>query len=93
LVREAAGDRLDARELNVLIQSVEPDKGAVDERASEYGLPQEEILRTPYELFGSVDDICATLLERRELFGISYVVIFEKDLDAFAPVVDRLSGT
>ena len=92
-VREAAGDRLDARELNVLIQSVEPDKGAVDERASEYGLPQEEILRTPYELFGSVDDICATLLERRELFGISYVVIFEKDLDAFAPVVDRLSGT
>jgi probable F420-dependent oxidoreductase len=92
-VRDAAGNRLDAIELNVLIQSVESDKRAVDDRASEYGLPPEEILRSPYELFGSVDDICATLVERRELYGISYVVIFEKDLDAFAPVVDRLSGT
>jgi alkanesulfonate monooxygenase SsuD/methylene tetrahydromethanopterin reductase-like flavin-dependent oxidoreductase (luciferase family) len=92
-VRDAAGNRLDAIELNVLIQSVESDKGAVDDRASDYGLTPEEILRSPYELFGSVDDICAALVERRELYGISYVVIFEKDLDAFAPVVDRLSGT
>jgi probable F420-dependent oxidoreductase len=92
-VRDAAGNRLDDIELNVLIQSVDPDMGAVDQRASEYGLPPEEILRTPYELFGSVDEIRAALVERRELYGISYVVIFEKDLEAFAPVVDRLNGT
>ncbi len=92
-VREAAADRLAAIELNVLIQHVERSGNAVAERAADLGLSDTDTVRVPYELFGAVDGICATLLERRELYGISYVVIFEKDLDAFAPVVNRLSGT
>jgi probable F420-dependent oxidoreductase len=92
-VRDTAGDRWDDLELNVLIQSVTRNLGRVAERARDYELPPDDVLRVPYELFGGVDDVCATLVERRELYGISYVVIFENDLAAFAPVVNRLNGT
>lgn len=32
------------------------------------------------------------LLVRRERWGFSYYVIFERDIDTFAPVVARLAG-
>ena len=35
----------------------------------------------------------ADLQMRRERWGISYYVIFERDMDTFAPVVARLAGT
>jgi probable F420-dependent oxidoreductase len=90
-VRDARCDR--DLELNVLIQHVESDFSAVGGHADDLGVSREEMLRVPYELFGNVDQICATLVERRELYGISYLAIFEKDLQAFAPVVARLRGT
>ena len=31
--------------------------------------------------------------ERRERYGISYLTVFERDMEAFAPVVARLAGT
>jgi len=45
-----------------------------------------------YILVGSVDQICEQVLANRERFGISYISILEQDLEAFAPVVARLSG-
>ena len=40
----------------------------------------------------SVDEIAETLQERRERYGFSYVVILEPVMEAFAPVVERLTG-
>ena len=43
-------------------------------------------------LVGTVDEICATIHRRREEYGISYVTVFDRDAEAFAPVVERLTG-
>jgi hypothetical protein len=47
----------------------------------------------PIALVGTVDEIVETLQRRREELGFSYMVIQEAELDAFAPVVARLTGT
>jgi hypothetical protein len=51
-----------------------------------------DILETPFVLLGSVDEIVEQLIARRARWGISYYVIFEPSIDAFAPVVARLAG-
>jgi hypothetical protein len=40
-----------------------------------------------------VEQIVEDLQRRRECWGISYYVVFERDMDTFAPVVARLAGT
>jgi len=47
----------------------------------------------PIGIAGTVDEICEQLQQRRERWGFSYVVIHEGEVDAFAPVVARLTGT
>ena len=53
----------------------------------------EDVAGSPVALIGSVDEIVATLEERRRRFGFSYVVVHEAEIDDFAPVVARLAGT
>ena len=55
-------------------------------------LSPEQLLQSPYVLIGTVDEQIADLQARRERWGISYYVIFEPDVGAFAPVVARLAG-
>ena len=43
-------------------------------------------------LIGTVDKQIEDLRARRERWGISYYVIFEPYVDAFAPVVAHLAG-
>jgi probable F420-dependent oxidoreductase len=96
LIRRVAGTRLPAIELNVLIQRVvvtEDVRRAREELSRQWApLSREEVGETPYLLIGTVDDIVATLRARRDRWGISYVVVFEWDMETFAPVVARLSG-
>ena len=49
-------------------------------------------LQSPYVLIGTVGKLIEELHSRRERWGISYYVIFEPYVDAFAPVVARLAG-
>ena len=42
---------------------------------------------------GSVDAMCNTLLRRRETLGVSYLMVSDELMEAFAPVVERLTGT
>lgn len=42
---------------------------------------------TPYALIGEVSQIEDRLLELREMHGVSYVSVFEGELEEFAPVV------
>jgi probable F420-dependent oxidoreductase len=96
LVRDVAGDRYGRLELNALVQRVvvtdHPGKAA-EELAKRWAqLSPEEILQSPYVLIGTVDKLIEDLHARRERWGISYYVIFEPYVDAFAPVVARLAG-
>lgn len=96
-VREAAGERFDRLELNALLQAVEvtEDRASVASAWTERlpGLTPNEILESPYLLIGTVDEMVEALHRRRERFGISYYVVFDAAVDAFAPVVARLAGT
>jgi probable F420-dependent oxidoreductase len=47
--------------------------------------------RSPYVLLGSADAMIDALIERRERWGLSYIVCFEKSLEAFLPLVRKLA--
>lgn len=99
LVRDAAGARHDALELNALVQRVivtDDRRSAAAELAAEWksrrgALTAEEILDAPYALLGTVDQLVEDLQRRRERWGISYYIVFERFAEAFAPVVARLN--
>jgi probable F420-dependent oxidoreductase len=97
LVRNVAGeDRYPKLELNALVQRVivtNDRRAAAKELMSRWAqLSQDEILQAPYVLVGTVDQMVQDLQARRERWGISYYSIHEPYLDAFAPVVARLTG-
>ena len=52
----------------------------------------EQVLEVPSVLIGTVEQLCEEVLARRERYGISYVTVFEKNMEAFAPVVARFAG-
>ena len=58
-----------------------------------FGLSADEMLQHPHALFGTPDAIADELRRRREVYGISYITINDSAMDAFAPVVELLSGT
>ncbi len=97
LVREVAGARFDALELNALVQRVivtEDRHSAAEDLANGWGgLAPGDVLESPYVLIGTVDRLVDDLRARRERWGISYYTIFEPVRDVFAPVVRRLAGT
>ena len=95
-VRAAAGDRLAALELHTLIQAVVvTDRRAIaaEQLATRFKIGPELVLESPYVLCGTVEEICETLRRRRQTHGISYVTVFDRDLEVFAPVVERLTAT
>lgn len=92
-VRDGAGDRISAIELNTLVQAVLISDHPLDMAkplAKEYGMEAEHVLESPLLLIGSVDQIAETLERRRERFGLSYITVFEKDLESLAKVIARL---
>ena len=95
-VHAGAGDRFDDIELEIgaYFVAVDDDPGPmIDAMAARFGVSAEEFASHPHALLGSVDSICATLQERRERYGFSYLTIPQRNMDDFAPVVARLSGT
>ncbi len=93
-IRDAAGDRFDQLELQARIHlaAITDDReGVVEQTAPAFGLTPEQARGTPHALVGSVEEICEQLLERRSRWGISYVTLGHDQLDAFAPVINRLT--
>jgi probable F420-dependent oxidoreductase len=94
-IRAASGDRFADLELNVLLQAVmqTDDRMTVAEMlAKQFRAPVEELLASPLILVGTADQMVADLEARRTRFGISYVTVFDRDIEAMAPVMERLQG-
>ncbi len=101
-VREVAGpERFSELELTVRVTATEilPDGTSAADRLARAeasgrptGLSGEQALAAPTVLVGTVDEICADLEARRQRFGFSYVCVSQGAMEAFAPVVQRLSG-
>jgi probable F420-dependent oxidoreductase len=97
-VRQAAGDRFGQVELSAMVSVVVADdpQQAAEQLAVERGWGSEAavaVLEMPSILAGPVDRIADDLQARRDRFSLSYVVVSDEDMEAFAPVVDRLAGT
>ena len=93
-VRDAAGDRADDRELEVgaYFTCVTDDAdGMAKGMGGAFGLSPEEMVSHPHALIGSVEAICEERERRRETLGISYVTVGDNVMEAFAPVVAKLS--
>jgi alkanesulfonate monooxygenase SsuD/methylene tetrahydromethanopterin reductase-like flavin-dependent oxidoreductase (luciferase family) len=94
-IRAGAGDRFDSLELEIgaYFTAVTDNRAtALTAMASRFGLSTDELATHPHALMGSVDAICEQLIERRERYGISYITVGRSVMEAFAPVVARLSG-
>jgi probable F420-dependent oxidoreductase len=95
-VREGAGERFAALELQIryFVAAITDDRQALAEAlAPGFGVPPDQALSSGTALVGTVDEVCDTLLARREEWGVSYVVLGDDTYEAFAPVVARLAGT
>jgi probable F420-dependent oxidoreductase len=98
-VRQAAGERFAAIELNLLIGGVVvtgDQQQAAERRARESGRPgvtAEQLLASPYLLIGSIEQIVERIEQLRERYGISYFVVGSDDMESFAPIIARLANT
>jgi probable F420-dependent oxidoreductase len=95
-VREAAGDRYDDLEINLLqFAGIVTDdrKGTAEMMAPLFGLPPEEVETYPHACIGTVEEICESLEMRRERWDASFIVFQGDTMEPLAPVVARLAGT
>ncbi|MEY3796476.1 MAG: hypothetical protein RL628_119 [Actinomycetota bacterium] len=95
IVREAAGARFNDIELNVrafLVNITDDAKQAASGIASMLGVEQQMVEESPFALVGPTSKLIEDLLERRERWGFSYVIVGADDVDSFAPVVAALNG-
>jgi probable F420-dependent oxidoreductase len=94
-IADAAGDRFDSIELSASVHSAvvtgSPERAAGIFARSMDCSPA-DVLASPHALLGTVDDMVATLQQRRERWGISYVVADYRCRHTLAPVVARLTG-
>ena len=95
IVREAAGPRWADIELNIrafLVNISDDARGAAEAIAGMIGVTAEQVEETPFALVGPTSKIVDDLLERRERWGFSYVIVGMNDVASFAPVVAALDG-
>jgi len=95
-VREGAGDRFDDLELQIryFFALITDDRLSLAESvAPGFGLSPEEALDAGIVLVGTVDEVCDTLVERRERWSVTNIVVSPEQMEPFAPVVARLAGT
>ncbi len=95
-IREGAGERFNDLELQIryFVASITDDaQGLAEAMAPAFGVDPSEALSSGGVLAGTVDEVCDTLLARRQDWGVSYVVLGDDQYEEFAPVVARLAGT
>lgn len=95
-IREAAGDRFPQLELHTRIHlaMVHDDREAIAEAMGPaFGMTPDESKESPHALVGTLDELVEQCHERRDRWGISAIGISADAMDAFAPLVARLTGT
>jgi alkanesulfonate monooxygenase SsuD/methylene tetrahydromethanopterin reductase-like flavin-dependent oxidoreductase (luciferase family) len=104
VLRAAAPDRWAEIEVNILIfdVTVTTDRKAaaagylagLNERLGQFTIDGEltvdDLLDSPYLLFGTVDQITEQLQRLREITGVSYLGVFPHCAETFAPIMERL---
>ena len=96
LVRDAAGDRWDSIDLNVLVFYA----GLVGGRESVLASARNaaiagavSLVGTPYVLHGTLGRVRDILLRRREAWGLNSYTFSIGSMESMAPIVEALGGT
>ena len=95
LIRDVAGARFDDIELGLYVHfcMVGDDASAgVGDVAGAIGLDAEDALASPHVLVGTVNEVAAKVQLLRDEYYLSYISIDYEVAEAFAPVVERLTG-
>ncbi len=95
-IREAAGDRFDSLDLQVLtfMTQIVPNRDEViGNIAPLFGVDPAQALDIPLVMIGTEDEIVESLQKRREDFGFNDIVVQGDVMEIFAPIVARLAGT
>ncbi|EMF58498.1 oxidoreductase [Streptomyces bottropensis ATCC 25435] len=94
--QEFAAGRKEPAELNLLIQIVELTEdraAAVQPWLSHFpNLTEDQALRLPLVLVGTLAEIVDQVLAQRERYGFSYLTVLEPNMESFAKVVEALHG-
>jgi probable F420-dependent oxidoreductase len=93
-IREGAGERFDSLILEtspyfMALPGTEVTEESLIERL---GLDAAGLRAFPHALVGDIDEVCDQLEQRRADFGFSYFTIGDRSVEAFAPVVARMTG-
>jgi probable F420-dependent oxidoreductase len=92
-IREAAGSRFSDIEFNINLMAVAdqvPRFIAMQMRLTAKDLAERGSVAA---VTGTPDEMCETLVRRRERLGFSYVLVSDELMEIFAPVVQRLRGS
>jgi probable F420-dependent oxidoreductase len=97
-IRQAAGPRFETIELSVVASLIVTDDrlrgaGELADKRGWQGVPVDSVLDMPALLIGTLDQIGEVLRSRRDRLGLSYFILTDRDLEAAAPLVERVSGT
>ncbi|RRQ81635.1 LLM class F420-dependent oxidoreductase [Streptomyces griseofuscus] len=92
--REFAAGRAEPAELNLLIQQVaitdDPDTALKSVLERQPHLTLEAALALPIMLVGPLADVVAKVRAQRERYGFTNLTVLEPQMEAFAPVIERL---
>lgn len=93
-IRDAAGDRFDDLELNLMISAAPTDTSGVPDlmfpRRHASDLTDERIMSYPGVLVGNPRDIADTLLDYRDRCGVTYFTVLQPFADYFAKAIAEL---
>ena len=96
LIKEAAGARYAALELSVYAQAIDitgDEEGALAKVAKDLDTTREAADDMPATLVGPVDSIIDRIQRHRDKYDISYRIVPFYAMEAFAPVIAKLSGS
>ncbi len=96
IVRSVAGSRLPDIEMNVrvfMVNVTDDRAGAIGFLSSALSVDPSFVEQSPFALIGPPSKLVEDLLERRERWGFSYIIVGDGDIESFAPVVAALGGT
>jgi probable F420-dependent oxidoreductase len=93
-VRAAAGDRFHDIELNLVINAVPADGSGVpdlsESRRYVPTLSDDELLKLPSVLSGTVRDMADKLRHFRDAYGLTYFTVHQKHIQSFSKVIAEL---
>jgi probable F420-dependent oxidoreductase len=97
LIRQAAGARFEQIELSIVptVVITNDQQQAAEQIIAKQGwngIGVEQVLEMPSYLIGSVEQIIEKLTLLRERFALSYFIISDASMEAFAPVVAALAA-